>query len=209
MTEVKNEWYEDTDIPGIGIRSISKFSHKEFTVDFTYIESRWASWTQEERVRFAAAFARSPKNIMDDNRRRIITFLMERGDTRIWRKIALLVAHYLDRKPAINFLIARVNEGSGPLANYYQALETLSASECVPQLTSALQKHRAQVEQRPSLDIWENRFVYLDYIACSATLFKLTGEERYRSNLKAMLEHGDEPVRQMARAAVTSSGIAV
>src|SRR5260370_12867727 len=122
MTEMKNEWYKDAEIPGIGIRRISKFSRKEFTVDFTYIESRWASWTQEERVRFAAAFARSPKNIMDDNRRRIITFLMERGDPPIWRKIALFVAKHIERDRAVGFLVARVREGCGPLANYYQAL---------------------------------------------------------------------------------------
>ncbi|PYX48051.1 MAG: hypothetical protein DMG79_12770, partial [Acidobacteria bacterium] len=192
-----------------GIRRVSKFSRTGFSVGIAVVEAQWPFWTQEQRAQFAGAFAFSSSSEIDENDRRIIDFLIERGNPRIWRKIALLVATNIDRKRAIDFLLAKIDEGSGSLANYYQALDTLSAMECVPRLTDALRKHRAQVDLRPSLDLWENRFIYLDYIACSAALFKLTGDERYRKNLQAMLEDRDEPIRQMARAVAMSSRIAV
>lgn len=209
MAEIESEWYENIETGDGHILRVSKFARRDFAVGVAAVEAHWPSWTQDQRAQFAGAFASSPRSKVDDNDRRIINFLMECGDPRIWRKITLLVATHVDRKRAIDFLLARVDEGSGSLANYYQALDTLSASECVPQLTNALRKHHALVEQRPSLDLWENRFVYLDYIACSAALFKLTGDERYRKNLKTMLEDRDEPIRQMARAVAMSSGIVV
>ena len=68
------------------------------------------------------------------------------------------------------------------------------------------------VNAHPSLHswkMWKDRLVYLDYLSCSATLFRLTGQNEYRMNLETMLQHRNEPVREMARAVVMSSGIAV
>lgn len=205
----ETEWYEDVEIPGIGLRKLSKFSHKEFTVAFANVESSWHGWTPEQRNKFAAAFAHSPIEVIDDERRRIIEFLMEQGEPAIWKKIARLVARHIEHSRAVEFLATRVREGIGPLTNYYRALAKISARECIPQLKDALQKHSEQVEQYPSLEKWENRFIYLDYLYCSATLFKLTGEPQYLSNLTGMRDNNVEVLRQMANTAIASTDISI
>jgi len=209
MIDSQDAWYENIEIAGIGIRRVSKFSRKEFTVELADIESHWLSWTEEERNHFAAAFACSPQDRADDKRQRIVVFLMERGDPAIWRKIALLIAKYINCDRAVEFLLARVREGVPPLANYYQALANLQAPECVPTLVESLSKHRAEVEKHPSLQTWGDRFLYLDFIANSATLFKITGKDEFRSNLKEMLEHPDKTVRQMVHTVAQVSDVTV
>lgn len=209
MTESQDAWYVDIEIAGIGDRRVSRFSRKEFTVDLADIESHWLSWTEEEHNHFAAALACSPQDQADDNRRRIVDFLIGRGDPAIWRKIAFLIAKYIDRNRAVEFLLARVREGIAPLANYYQALAILRVPECVPTLVESLSKHRAEVEKHLFLQSWGERFLYLDFIACSATLLTITGKDEFRSNLKEMLEHPHKTIRQMVHTVAQVNGITI
>jgi replication initiation and membrane attachment protein DnaB len=126
---------------------------------------------------------------------------------RIWRMLAFPVIWNLDRSIALNFLLARVMDNQPPLANYYQALGKLSALESAPVLEKAILNHRREVEQLFSPQSWEDRFAYLDYLSCSATLFTLTGEERYRSNIQRMLQTSDEIISGLARMVATSSEV--
>ena len=207
MTESRDEWYEDIEIAGSGIRRVSKFSRKEFTVNFADIQSQWLSWTEEEHNHFAAAFACSPQDREDDNRQRIVVFLMERGDPAIWRKIALLIAKCIDRNRAVEFLVARVREGIAPLANYYQALAMLSADEALPALEQCLLMHRKQITSRLYTGNWDDRLAHLDYIACLATLFKITDDPAYEANLSDLLHHSDKNVREMVHSVANSMSI--
>jgi len=209
MIESQDAWYENIEIAGIGIRRVSKFSRKEFTVELADIESRWDSWTEEERNHFAAAFACSPQDRADDRGQRMVSFLMERGDPGIWRKIALLIAKYTNCDRAVGFLLARVREGVPPLANYYQALALLSPPECVPTLVEALFRHRREVDLHPTLQDWKDKFLYMDYLSCSATLFKITGREEYRTGMRETLKHPAETVRNMVGVVASSTGISL
>jgi len=201
------QWFETAEIGGKPVPHVSKFLRKDFRVSREFIEERWPLWTDREKLKFAGAF--SAKGELNGADQTLLDFLMENGDWQIWNTIALSVVNHRDRNCAVLFLLQRVREKRKPLANYYQALEALRSSECVPDLVEALLRHRVEIDQHPVLESWGDRFVYLDYLACSATLFTVTGEEEYRSNLRGMLEHTDETIRKMARMIASKSGIAI
>ena len=203
--DTSEEWFEAVQCEGRLIPSVSKFSRKDFVVPAEVVETRWFSWTREERGKFASAF--SQRLDMDDNDERLLDFLMENGETPIWRSIALAVARHRNRSRALGFLSARIAEGITPVANFYQALGMLLASECVPVLQAALSRHRHEVDKHPSIEAWQDRFTYLDYLSCSAALFLITRQEEYRDNLKKMMQHPDQIVSQLAHTVAATSGL--
>lgn len=191
------QWFETVEIGGKRIPHVSKFLRSDFTVSIEFVEARWSVWTSKQKLEFAGALAAKGEPKVEDEK--LVDFLIENGNCQIWSTIALLVAKRRDHRRALMFLEKCVKEGQKPLANYYQALEMLGAPECVPYLKEAMSKHKVETEQHPALESWGDRFVYLDYLSCSATLFKFTDEEEYRSNIRRMLGHPDETVRKMAR----------
>lgn len=202
MSQIQNEWFETGEIEG-RLSYYSKFSKKDFTVSVTSIQERWASWTPDEKRKFAGAFGFSGRTQLTDNDQRLLDFLMENGDSQVWRAIAIVVARHRDRNRALNFLLTRVTDETDHLANYYQALGILSAPECVPTLTKSLSAHRRKVDLHTYEQGWGDWSIYSDYLACSATLFRITGREEYRDNLKGMLQHPDETIRQKIRTVAT------
>jgi hypothetical protein len=206
MMDDSGEWFESVLSEGKRIPHISKFSRKDFIVSAEVVEARWTSWTAEEKGKFASAF--SQRLEMDDNDERVLDLLMDKGDPPVWHRIALAVARHRNRSRALNFLLARVMEREGSVANYYQALGKMLASECVPILQQALLKHREDTDLHPFLQAWQDRFIYLDYLSCSATLFAVTGREEYRENLREMLRHPEEAVRNMVRMISSTQNIA-
>lgn|SRR5258708_806998 len=203
--DTSEEWFEPVWCEGRLIPSVSKFSRRDFVVPAEVVGTRWFSWTREERSRFASAF--SQRLDMDDNDERVLDFLMENGEPPVWRSIALAVARHRDRSRAISFLLARIAEGISPVANFYQAIGMLSAPECAPILREALLRHRQEIEVHPFVHAWHDRFIYLDYLSCSATLFRITRQQEYRDILDAMLRHPDRIVSQLARTVATTSGL--
>jgi hypothetical protein len=183
---------------------LSKFLRENFTLTGKSLEVLWLSWTPEEKLRFAGAFAARRPHSDDDFE--VLEFLMHNGDSRVWSTIAIPIARHRDHKKALAFLVERVSQEQGG-ANYYQALGLLSDSDCVPLLRKNLLRHRQELDQRPLLKSWNDRFVYLDFLTCSATLFLLTEEEEYRNNIREMLQHTDVAVKRMARTVAGNSGI--
>jgi hypothetical protein len=205
MAKVHEEWYETIEIQGRLIQRVPKVLRKDAVVSSEIIGALWPSLTPRERVEFAGAFSRKPE--LNDCDQSVIDFLMQKGEPRIWRTIALLIARYHDRARAVDFLLARIKEGVRPLANYYQAIGLLSAWESVPVLRNAFSRHREEVALRPTLEIWSNRFIYLDYLSCAATLLTITGQEEYRADLSKMQSHPDEVVRRMIRTVATACNV--
>jgi hypothetical protein len=205
MLEPHEEWFETVVAGEKVLRHMSKFLRSDFVVSREFLEAQWHAWNPEEKLKFSGAF--SARAELKDEDQRVLDFLMDNGDSEIWCTIALSVARHRDRNRAIEFLLRRVNEDQGPHANYYQALAMLRSLESVPILQVALLQHRRQVELHPSLETWGDRFFYLDYLSCSATLFKITGMQEYRSNIEAMLEHPDQAIRKMVRMIASSTDI--
>jgi len=207
MVDADNDWFERYEVEGGQVRRVSKFTRQDFTVPVETVEEEWPSWTPAYKARFASAFALSRRVALNDNDRRLLDFLVKNGEPTIWRMLAFSVVRNLERDRALHFLLERVAEGTGPLANYYQALGRLLASECVPILDEALSRHHREVKAHPALQCWDDRFIYLDYLSCCATLFKITGEEKYRANLKLIMRHPDAVIQNMVQTVATASGV--
>ena len=205
MTTVENPWLEAVAVPG-GTAQVSKFLNTSFYVSAAYVRNVWSDWSAVERLTFAAAFAARPQ--LNDQDQQILDFIIDEGDASIWNALALLVAQHQSQPTALNFLLRRVSEGvEGNLANYYQALTKIRSPECVPILRKALLRHRQEMDSRPTLTSWDDRFVYLNYLACSAALSVITGKVEYRHNLTELLQHSDESVRKMVRMVASTQGV--
>ena len=204
MADMTDDWFETVRIKDQAVH-LSKFLRSDFIVSAEKVVTNWSSWTSTQKLRFASAFSARPK--LNDEDQRLLDFLIENGNVDVWSAIALTAAKHQNRQRAIEFLLTRVTMQEGVLANYYQAIAELATVECVPVLTEALSKHRQDMDLHPSIANWSDRFAYLDYLACSAALFRITGEQGYRANITTVLSHPDELVRQMARAVGHSAGV--
>ena len=202
-----NEWYEAANVGGTPLQHVSKFLRADFSISVEEIRSRWQSWNSDQQLEFAGAFA--AKGDLTDKDVGVLDFLMERGDNRVWSAIALLIALHPDRKRALEFLVARINEEIGPLANYYQALEKIGDVRCVSVLKRVLLHHYEQTKLISAPLSRENRFVYLDYLSCAAALFILTGGHHYKEMITEMESHSDEEIRKIAHLVARSSGVAL
>jgi hypothetical protein len=204
-TENTDEWFEFVEKRGIRIRHASKFLQKNFNAPVEMIMERWSSWTLDEKIEFAGAFA--ARGDLNNNDRNVLRFLMEHGEPPVWSTIALSVARHPDRTFALNFLLERVTDGIGPIANYYQALEILAAPESVPVLKEALMTYREKIMLGFSPRVSSDRFFYLDYLSCTAALFKLTGDEEYWKNLQEMKGCQVPEIKRTLLMVARSSGI--
>ncbi len=203
MNQTTPRWFETVDFPGGRIRHASKFLRPEFTVSVEEIRGYWPSWNAKQRLEFAGAFAARGEFHNEDQN--ILGFLMREGEHQIWKAIALSVVYYKNRDLALKFLLARIAERIGPLANYYQAVEKFGDPRAIEILKEALIVHYEQVRSRPRLQSWEDRFIYLDYLSCAAALFSLTRNQEYLVDIEEMQQHADPEVRDMARLIADSS----
>lgn len=163
----------------------------------------------DERRKLAGAFGFSGKIQLNEEEQQLLEFLMENGNPDVWRAIALVVARHDDQSRALDFLLARVKDETEHLANYYQALAILSDPECVPILARKLSAHRREIDPGTTPTHWGEPSIYSDYLCCSATLLRITGQEEYRSSLKKTLEHPDETVREKVRVIAATYGFEI
>jgi hypothetical protein len=76
-------------------------------------------------------------------------------------------------------------------------------------LQEALARHGENLEQHPSIQTWDDRLKYVDYVSCSVALFSITRREEYRANIKKVSQHPDEFVRQNAKTIAKQAGILI
>lgn len=205
MSAFDDEWFDASQTLEGQRRLTSKFLRKDFGTTVGILSEKWPTWTADQKLKFTGAF--SVKNTLNDEDRQVLEFLMHHGDERIWRTIALLVVHHPDRTRALGFFLTRLKEGEKPLANYYQALDVMHAIECVSVMQEMLVSHQREIDSPTRSQPSVKQFAFLDYLACSAALYKLTGSEKYLSSIKAMARHSDNNVRKTARMVADASSI--
>jgi hypothetical protein len=131
--------------------------------------------------------------------------------------VALLVARlHPDRDRALDFLLSHVRRRTSPLANYFQALDILATREgsdflrpSIPYLKEAFVRHTREISTisfSQMVALLRDTLAYMDYLSCSAALFRLTGEEESRNKLKQQSEHRNQLVRMMVRSVTTCGG---
>src|SRR5215470_3612472 len=64
----------------------SKFLTDGLSVSSDTVMKEWSNWSENERLEFAKAYKSKPEITNDD--RRILSFLVENGDERVWVSIA-------------------------------------------------------------------------------------------------------------------------
>jgi hypothetical protein len=169
----------------------SKFLVDDLHIPLPTIRTKWPELTLDERVEFASAFGSQPPR--DNEDQQILDFLMEVGPEDVWRAIAKLLPSHPDREYALQFLLERTQQASGPRANYYQALELLRRPESVPMLRRQYDEYQKLVAGKAvegdQLDVW------IDYLQCSKSLWSLTHDPAYRITLKNGLETGPLELR--------------
>jgi hypothetical protein len=148
------------------------------------IDRTWSQLSQRDRLDLCHAYHAKRRITKDDER--ILNIMMERGDEFTWSELAGVLTRHSDRARVSAFLRKRAGEQPTLVANYYQALETLSDKEAVPVLVKRYEEYRSG-GGTPDL---ADRARCLDYLTCCRTLWKLTGTSRYR---RAIEEHVNAP----------------
>ena len=148
----------------------SKFLADNLHVPALMIRTKWQELTLGERVEFASAFSSQPPR--DDDDQQILEFLMDVGPEDVWRIIAKLMPSHPHQDRALQFLLVRLQQASGPRANYYQALELLQRPEAVLPLRRQYEEYRKLHADKTAEG--ENFDHWIDYLQCSKSLWALT-----------------------------------
>lgn len=181
--------YETDD--GTPIR-VSKFLTDQIEVSETTFKKDWVSWSESERLAFVRAFGRKPSFSPEDER--ILDFLMEADSEQILESIAISVTRHSQRERVRDFLIERLQRGSGPKANYAHALGLLRDSQAI---TALKDLHDGLAE-----NIKENRAdqtAILDFVSCCSALKKLEGSVSYDDEIRTFLNHPSQAVQNFAK----------
>ena len=167
----------------------SKFLIDGMQVSAEDIIRRWPDLSSAERLEFAKAFADKSKVTPEDER--ILDFLMETGDCRIWRTIALVLLDHRDRERVLAFLLKRIREERKGRANFFQALELMKDKRAVLVLRAAYDDHRKKPQ---GLTQSVEEFDYVDYLQCCKALWALDSSTEYR---EAIEECSKSPVKSI------------
>jgi hypothetical protein len=201
----ESEWLRVYSVGAEQLHYESKFVQDKLQVSLASIESRWDSFSEEEKSDFLMAFqSKYPLTGEDEG---ILEFLTKVKDEDVWSTIALPLTRMSSSKHdrVLSFLIERIQHRGTHRANYYQALATLKNRMAVPALKAAFEEERISVSLDKPLGTFRDIFAYVDYLACCAALYKLDGSEQFKQAIDDMKSHPDAAVRIQAETALRSS----
>ena len=88
----------------------SKFDSDDLQIKAEDIINRWEGFGRSERLDFAQALAHNCKTTFSVEEEKILRFLMEAGDEKIWATIALALCRHSDRELVIRFIVNRIEK---------------------------------------------------------------------------------------------------
>lgn len=174
--------------------NVSKFLMDDISISGDVIKDQWESWGESEKIAFALAFAQKPRFSTEDER--ILDFLMDANDERVWTSIASGLPRHSQRKRVLNFLIDRLKSGSEPKANYMHALSTLGDSQAVPPMKDLHDRLSAEIAKAETK---ADKLLIFEFVACCSSLAKLEGSSAYQDEIRPFLNHPDEHVRAFSK----------
>ena len=114
----------------------SRFRDGSASISYRQLVREWETWTDDEQIDFCSSFA----HFRGRGCARMLRFLMEHGNERVWSTIAIPVALKLPSREAVSFLCACVDRSEiGQRANYFQACWITRSKNAIPTLKHALQ----------------------------------------------------------------------
>ncbi len=163
----------------------SKFLTENVELTYADFHRRWPGLSESERLEFVQAYQAKEKLTPDDHE--ILDFLMKHGNRPLWITIAPLLSRYLENKQVVKFLLDRVAEGAGDLANFFQALAELRDPRAIPALRRWYDRNlEARVES-------------FDFLWCCAALRVLEGSPEYEECIQRLSKSQIATVRACAR----------
>jgi len=169
----------------------SRFLEDTFVVPAQRIIANWKTMSNRDQLEFLRAF-HVRWNLKEEDQR-ILDFLMEIDDPRVWVMISPLMPKYHNRQRALEFLLEKVARNSEGLANCYHALEAMNDAEAVPVLRT---KFNGYMERFSLEGNRTDPTVLIDYAYCCAALRTLEPErsEEYTAVLRALDRVPDKSV---------------
>ena len=162
----------------------SKFESDGFSVELSEVSSGWNSWSESEKLDFAKAFQEKASITAADEH--VLEFLMGHGDESVLSSIAICLTRLSSKAKIIPFLLARLESGSEPKANYLQALGMLGDRVAIPSIKALHDHLMANIERSGGEP---NEWMVLDFFAACMTLDKLDGTTNYRADIEPFLTH--------------------
>ena len=156
-------------------------------------EKKWGVLSSRERLDLCAAYQAKPALSEEDAR--ILNVVMEMGDELAWANIVSVLTRHPDRNRVVAFIRDRLEKQSPPLANFYQAIETIGDQGSIPLLLGKYEQYLRSGVSPKSRD-W---VVCIDYLTCCRTLWKLTSLQEYKIALEGYLKADDKLVRDSAK----------
>jgi hypothetical protein len=170
----------------------SKFLADGLQVPADRVADEWPSFSVDERHEFALAFGCKGSYTTEDEK--ILDLLMLRGDETVWTNIALALARHANREIVLSFLLQRIQDRQGAVANYFQALEEINDKSVIPALQLEYQSARERV-----LNGTSSESECLAFLALCRALWKLSGESTFEQVIRELSSHPLELVRKRAR----------
>jgi hypothetical protein len=189
----ESEWFRVYRIgPDLFLRE-SKFLTDRLETSVASVQQRWPSFSDEQRLDFAAAFVARPAVTAEEQQ--VLQFLLETGAEDILVRIASRLQNPADREQVLALLLDRVASGVGSSAKYYQALALMGDARAVPLLRQRYEGYHRRLAPMESLGP-ESELA--DYQMCCHALWNLDGALEYRNSLEQLLTHPDETIRRRA-----------
>lgn len=162
-------------------------------VNASDFETTWRELSDSQKLDLCIAYQAKVTISSDDEK--VLDTIMRDGDDLTWRNIASVLTRYPDRMRVHLFLEDRVDKQAPPLANFYQAMETLGDRRAVPQLHKKYLQYRDSGLTRLDLD----HVHCTDYLTCCRALWLLTGLLPYKESIADCLSSESRIIRDTAR----------
>ena len=189
----ESEWLQIYRLnPNLWIQT-SKFLAGGLELKADDFDHKWESLSARDRLDLCSAYIAKPQ--LSDEDEKILDIIMREGDEISWSHIVSVLVRHSDRKRVLAFIRERIQNQSPPLANFYQAAETLGDQGVVPQLQEKY-RHYLEGGLTPKRG---DRVLSIDYLVCARALWKLTGLQQYEELLKTYLQAADKFVRDSAK----------
>jgi hypothetical protein len=177
--------------PNVWIQT-AKFLENGLGLTADEFEKMWAGLPLQEKLDLCAAYSAKPTISAEDER--VLNIVMEKGDDVTWNNIVSTLTRHGDKERVTAFVRTRIEKQSPPLANFYQAVETLGDAQAIHQLQ---EKYQSYLDSGVTPET-KDRVSGIDYLTCCRTLWKLTGSSEYKRSIDRFLTASDDVLKQCA-----------
>lgn len=171
----------------------SKFLEAGSELRASELEMIWGKLSLQEKLDLCAAYHAKP--VITKEGEYVLDIVMRKGDEITWSNIVSVLARHTERHRVLAFVGDRIERQAPPLANFYHTAELLGDSALVPRL---LEKHR-EYELVGISPESTDRIRSIDYLSCTAALWKLTRLHEYKKTIQNYLVAKDILVRDSAK----------